>query len=71
MATKLVSNRLYANRNPSNPRSNAFWTRTRGFRERGAFSSRGLRRYIARVGTKVRDKIYDASMAKITASASG
>ena len=36
-----------------------------------ACSSCGLRRNIARVGTRVLDKMYEAIIAKITASANG
>jgi hypothetical protein len=50
---------------------NACCPRTSGFRDGAAPSTAGFRRYIASVGTSVRDRTYDAIIAKITASASG
>ncbi len=52
--------------------SNACCARASGLRDGGAaLDGRRRSRYIASVGTSVRDRMYDASMAKTTASASG
>jgi len=56
---------------PFEPASNARWNRTRGFRELAAPPCFAFSKYIASVGTSVRDKIYEASMANTTASARG
>src|SRR5258708_37943710 len=69
--TNAMSREWYALRRRSNPRSNANWNRTRGYRELARSCRFAFSKYIASVGTSVRDRMYDASMAKTTASAKG
>src|SRR3974377_1359165 len=69
--TRFVRSRLYASRKRSKLRSNAFSAQVKGFRERPEPCSGAFSRYIASVGTRVRESTYDANMAKMTASARG
>src|ERR1700730_7336392 len=71
-----VSRSRYPPRNLSKPASKRRWNRTSGLRERGggassAWSRCGCNRYIAMVGTSVRDRMNDQIIANITASAIG
>src|SRR5215831_18730509 len=70
-STAVVNSRLYDWRNRSKLRSKALSAQEKGFRERPGFCSGAFRRYIASVGTNVRERTYDAAIAKMTASASG
>ena len=52
-------------------RSNPRWNQTNGLREDPLVECFACSKYIASVGTRVRDRIYDASIANTTDPASG